>query len=392
MGILGHYVSKRGLGNLHAYKYAGVDNSLVAKHVMQPIWTRLVNFLPLWMAPNLVTLIGFVFIILSYLVTSYYHPAILGGGPRWVYLLNAVCMFIYQTMDALDGKQARRTLSSSPLGELFDHGCDAVTTVLGAITLGSTTECDPTLLLLTMVLMMTAFYCAQWEEYYTGTLTLGYIGVTEAQISAIIIYLLTAYFGVPWWNQAFHVAGWTVRYGNIPMLVSAVSMIPTTLSNFKEVVVFHMGGKEGSKKLAGVAVAAYKLVPILVLSCGFLAWAAFSPNKIYFSHPQLFLLAYGFLVANLVGRIVLDRVCLANFQPLQPLILPLVLALSWLAWLRMTAKSSSHSPSSLALETNFLLAYCVLAVIAYFHFALSVIHDLCETLQINCLTLRKQKK
>jgi phosphatidylglycerophosphate synthase len=29
---------------------------------------------------------------------------------------------ILQTFDAVDGKQARRTNSSSPLGELFDHG------------------------------------------------------------------------------------------------------------------------------------------------------------------------------------------------------------------------------------------------------------------------------
>lgn len=29
-------------------------------------------------------------------------------------------------MDAIDGKQARRTGTSSPLGELFDHGCDAI--------------------------------------------------------------------------------------------------------------------------------------------------------------------------------------------------------------------------------------------------------------------------
>lgn len=393
---LGHYVSKRGLGNLHAYKYSGVDNSLVARHVMQPFWTRAVNYLPLWMAPNLVTLTGFVFIILSYLVTSYYHPAIIGGGPRWVYVLNAVCMFVYQTMDALDGKQARRTASSSPLGELFDHGCDAVTTVLGTITLASTTECDPTLLLVSMVLMMTAFYCAQWEEYFTGTLTLGYIGVTEAQISAIVIYLLTAFFGVPWWNQVLHVGGgWSVRYGSIPMLVSALSMVPTALSNFKEVVAFHMSDKEGSRKLAGVAVAAYKLLPILVLSFGFLAWAAYSPHQIYYSHPQMFLLAYGFLVANLVGRIVLDRVCMVNFQPLQLLILPLVVFLSWLAYVLTTTtatKATSRPPSSsLTVETYFLFCYCVLAVLGYFHFALSVIHDLCETLQINCLTLRKQK-
>lgn len=27
---------------------------------------------------------------------------------------------------SIDGKQARRTRSSSPLGQLFDHGCDAL--------------------------------------------------------------------------------------------------------------------------------------------------------------------------------------------------------------------------------------------------------------------------
>ena len=32
-----------------------------------------------------------------------------------------VGLFVYTSMDAIDGKQARRTGSSSPLGELFDH-------------------------------------------------------------------------------------------------------------------------------------------------------------------------------------------------------------------------------------------------------------------------------
>jgi phosphatidylglycerophosphate synthase len=35
--------------------------------------------------------------------------------------LGKLCWFL-QTFDAVDGKQARRTNSSSPLGELFDHG------------------------------------------------------------------------------------------------------------------------------------------------------------------------------------------------------------------------------------------------------------------------------
>lgn len=49
-------------------------------------------------------------------------------APSWAFIMSAVGLFIYQSLDAIDGKQARRTNSSSPLGELFDHGCDAVST------------------------------------------------------------------------------------------------------------------------------------------------------------------------------------------------------------------------------------------------------------------------
>lgn len=46
----------------------------------------------------------------------------------WTYISCAVGLFIYQSLDAIDGKQARRTNSSTPLGELFDHGCDSLST------------------------------------------------------------------------------------------------------------------------------------------------------------------------------------------------------------------------------------------------------------------------
>lgn len=46
----------------------------------------------------------------------------------WAYIACACGLFIYQSLDAIDGKQARRTNSSSPLGELFDHGCDSLST------------------------------------------------------------------------------------------------------------------------------------------------------------------------------------------------------------------------------------------------------------------------
>lgn len=49
-----------------------------------------------------------------------------GDVPRWVPLFSAFAVVSYTILDCLDGKQARRTGTSSPLGQLFDHGCDAL--------------------------------------------------------------------------------------------------------------------------------------------------------------------------------------------------------------------------------------------------------------------------
>lgn len=62
-----------------------------------------------------------------------YSPNARLEPPRWACALCALGLFIYQSLDAIDGKQARRTNSSSPLGELFDHGCDSISTVFVAL-------------------------------------------------------------------------------------------------------------------------------------------------------------------------------------------------------------------------------------------------------------------
>lgn len=62
-----------------------------------------------------------------------YSPNAREETPRWACALCALGIFIYQSLDAIDGKQARRTNTSTPLGELFDHGCDSISTVFVAI-------------------------------------------------------------------------------------------------------------------------------------------------------------------------------------------------------------------------------------------------------------------
>lgn len=52
----GKYVSQEGSEKLLTYQYHGSDNSLIYQHVLTPMNNFLVEFLPLWLAPNLVCL------------------------------------------------------------------------------------------------------------------------------------------------------------------------------------------------------------------------------------------------------------------------------------------------------------------------------------------------
>jgi phosphatidylglycerophosphate synthase len=82
--------------------------------------------MPRWLAPNLITLMSLMHGIIGSTLLIYYCPTLTEAAPQWVYLFYAWCMFMYQTLDGIDGKQARRIGAASPLGQLFDHGCDAL--------------------------------------------------------------------------------------------------------------------------------------------------------------------------------------------------------------------------------------------------------------------------
>jgi phosphatidylglycerophosphate synthase len=72
--------------------------------------------------PNLVTLIALIWNASGAFLVGISSPTLTFALPKWVFLYCALCLFVYQTLDAIDGKQARRTGSSSPLGQMFDHG------------------------------------------------------------------------------------------------------------------------------------------------------------------------------------------------------------------------------------------------------------------------------
>lgn len=121
---MSNFITPEGLENLTNYKYkSGKYTSL--DNALQTYWNYVVTLVPTWVAPNLITFVGWL-ILFSSTINILVHDATLEQDiPPWCFYYAAICLWIYSTLDAIDGKQARRTNSSSPLGQLFDHGCDA---------------------------------------------------------------------------------------------------------------------------------------------------------------------------------------------------------------------------------------------------------------------------
>lgn len=111
--------------------------------------------------------------------------------------MQAASYLIYRMLDEMDGKQARKTGNSSPLGLLFDHGCDSFTTALLTIMIMKLVQIGNSSLVMFPLLASTmSFYFSTLEEYYIGGLYLGVgNGVTDGSVLLIGLFLFSGYFG-----------------------------------------------------------------------------------------------------------------------------------------------------------------------------------------------------
>ncbi|KAH0794901.1 choline/ethanolaminephosphotransferase 1 [Histomonas meleagridis] len=188
--------SKEDINAAKNYKYNGVDDSILIKLFYRRFWNWLIEFFPLSLAPNLITFIGFLFEVVSFIVSLVYSECLTVPLPSWVCIFNGVCLCIYQTLDNLDGKQARRTGSSSALGQFFDHGCDAITGVSELIKAAASFNlgCGKETFYF-VFLMGVGFFLTSYEEYVTHAFYLGYINGPDEGLTLIwVAHILVGFF------------------------------------------------------------------------------------------------------------------------------------------------------------------------------------------------------
>lgn len=119
--------------NLSKWSYSVDDPSITTK-LLTPYWNKVAGYVPEYVSPNVLSLAGLLLTVYAYYITYLYSSFY----PRCVALVCAILLFGYQTLDAIDGKHARKIKNDSPLGELFDHACDSVGTLFVILTVATT--------------------------------------------------------------------------------------------------------------------------------------------------------------------------------------------------------------------------------------------------------------
>ncbi|THH31035.1 hypothetical protein EUX98_g3163 [Antrodiella citrinella] len=401
------YIPEHALANLRKYAYKGVDKSLLSKYVLGPYWTWLVTLWPKWVAPNTITLSGLMMVLINFATLIYYDPDYLserGGAtdpPRWIYFTWAAGLFIYQSFDAIDGKQARRTGMAGPLGEMFDHGCDAINTTLEVILAGRALNLGRSWwTVASLAASLGCFYLTTWEEYHTGQLYLGtFSGPVEGIVMIIGIYVTTGFLGPTFWDTPtltfLHLDNVEIITKYIPnkglneaaMAAGAVVLAYNIVTSYFNVYKAKVEAKEGPFRPL------LHLLPFpitVALQVAWLSSPSFSRSFIVNSPLFMpFLCAWGLQFAHQVGRMILAHVTKEPFPWFDAMWIWSLIGAIDANLLRLIGRQPliQHSPENVKIFIHLSLA---LSLISYTTFCAQVINEITNYLGIACFTVRKK--
>jgi phosphatidylglycerophosphate synthase len=178
------------------YSYACENKSLVDRYLIGRITPLAIKLLPRGLSANAISLAGSALCALAFLILAGLPfgplPAFARRNP-WIFGVLALLVAAYQLLDNLDGIQARRNGSSSPLGEFIDHWLDSLNAFMLPLGLALAFPAVPPALAAAGVL---AFAIADWlsgrSVLETGRVEFGAVGAEEG-LSAFILFLLSVW-------------------------------------------------------------------------------------------------------------------------------------------------------------------------------------------------------
>lgn len=388
MGFLDRdYLKPEHLEGFDNYKYSAIDTSPLSQWVMHPFWNAVVKICPRWVAPNLLTFVGFLltsanWVLLCYY--DYYYYASSSGHehiPNWVWLVCAINHFLAHTLDGIDGKQARRTQSSTPLGELFDHGLDSWTSFFIPAVLYSVFgrvehSIPPIRLYFCLITVLITFLFSHFEKYNTGVLFLPW-GYDVSQLSSFIIYLITFGAGYEFWK--FTLPGGITAGAVFELLMyggSLIASLPVAVYNI------YRAYRDGTGKNRSLWEATRPLASPFLFFIMTSVWVLASPTNILERDPRCFTFLVGVVFSNICCQLIVAQMSNTRCELLSWLLAPVaaVVALALLL------------PSHIQLELPLLYILTAFTFLAHVHYGVCLVRQMCRHLNIWCFKLKPRKE
>ncbi|XP_065438175.1 ethanolaminephosphotransferase 1-like [Chrysemys picta bellii] len=379
------YVTAQQRAGFRRYQYSAVDTNPLSVYVMQPLWNRIVKIVPLWIAPNLLTFSGFLMILINYFLLSFYDWDYTASGaspgivPTWVWLFGACTTFCAYALDSIDGKHARRTQSSSPLGELFDHGLDSWATSIFILSYFSICSRDNGktgisvhTMYISLSIVLLNFMFSHWEKYNTGVLFLPW-GYDLSQVTLIAMYLVTAAVGVEVWHKPF-LFGYYITDILVILLIgcSIFLSLPQTLYNI------HKAHLKKTLKKDSLYEGLLPLVSPVLLFALLTIWVILSPCDILAKQTRLFLWMVGVVFSNVTCRVIICQMSDTRSEAFHWLLFPLALVI-YAAVIGLLGKN----------EEMALTIFTMLATAAHVHYGVWVGRQLSKHFNIYIFSLKK---
>ncbi|KAJ3082741.1 hypothetical protein HK102_001486 [Quaeritorhiza haematococci] len=324
----------------------------------------------------------------------------------------AIGLFLYQSFDAIDGKQARRTGSSGPLGELFDQ-------------LRCFKHYGMNILPVSILKLSTQAFIIS-SSFPTARRLIGGIrsespsilvvafdrcnsGPVEGLLIIIGVFIISGFYGPSWWDQPM-----TILHPYLPNMPLNVGLV-----YFGTTFVFYNIVSSGINVLSArrsrqenLYTPFLGLIPYTIFTAAIYGWLFTSPS-IVTTHLVPFIIMVGMLFGYHVGLMILGHVCKRPF-PYTNIVITSLFAVGWgssgAAKYLVTMPAGSPLPewaqyllaaaqlqfdgkadmAKLAshLEGRVVVTLCFLSIAWYLFFALSVIHELCGILDIWCLAIK----
>jgi len=223
------------------------------------------------------------------------------------------------------------------------------------------------------------FFLNTWEAYYVGELNFPIIhGVSEGTIIACSVMHLSGFLGLEFWTSKFHMPVFdiTLQINQIAVIIFFFLGVCYGLYSLINVITHFKDEREDT--ISSLFIFVFMMFSLFIV-------IFFSGSELIIKHPKLLILLYGFAFAKLVGHLQLAHIAEGKFMQYRKSLVITFLFLATVSILNHFFKINLIHIDTL------IIAFLIMHLIVWIHFAYYLTEELCEILGINRFDVKKRE-